>query len=245
MPECLPCARVDGFEGLRVIAEKYEAASRGHGASVGVRSANLRVAPGERLSVQTISEENLLRSFTGNPFRASGIKRLSLLELLWLQEKRLALLEREKIDEVGGFVIGRGEPVGCAAVAWTHLGASGRWLQARADGPALSVDAFRPRQFVDKGSGGEKLPVFSIQNVEKSVTVCLHQEFSGLPLIGGVDQDGRFGGIVIVEIMGSELEIPFQLAVIGIEGENAVGVEVVTWPNAAIEIRAGIAGSPE
>src|SRR5882724_6463475 len=245
MPERLPRPCLHGFEGLRVIAEKYETPGCGHGASVGVRSANLRVAPDERLSFQVVGEKDFLRSFTGNPFRASGIKRLSLLKLLWLQEKRLALLERKKIDEMGGFVIGRGKPVGGAAVAWTHLGASGRWLQTRADGLALSVNAFSPSQFVDKRSGGEELAAFSIQNVEKSVTVCLHQEFSGLPLIGGVDQDGRFGGIVIVEIMGSELEIPFQLAVIGIEGENAVGVEVVTWPNAAIEIRAGIAGSPE
>ena len=44
--------------------------------------------------------------------------------------------------------------------------------------------------------------------------------------------------------MGSFLEIPFELAGIGIERDEGVGVEIGAHAIAAVEIRRGIAGAP-
>src|SRR5208337_4553002 len=45
--------------------------------------------------------------------------------------------------------------------------------------------------------------------------------------------------------MWSELEIPFELAGLGIERENRIGVEIVAHAFAAIEVGTGISDGPE
>ena len=44
--------------------------------------------------------------------------------------------------------------------------------------------------------------------------------------------------------MRRELKMPFELAGVGIEREDAIGVEVVARTNGAVEIRGRIAGAP-
>jgi hypothetical protein len=47
-----------------------------------------------------------------------------------------------------------------------------------------------------------------------------------------------------VNVVRGELEIPFELAGLGVERENGIGVEIVADAFAAIEIGAGIADRP-
>ena len=96
----------------------------------------------------------------------------------------------------------------------------------------------------DKGNGGEKLSVGAIEDVKKSVTIRLEQQFSRLALINGIDEHGSFGGVIVVEIVGRELKIPFHLAGVGVDREDASGVEIVAGARPAVEIGGGIAGAP-
>src|SRR4029077_6499832 len=59
-----------------------------------------------------------------------------------------------------------------------------------------------------------------------------------------IEQNRSFGCVVIVEIVGSELEIPFELAGVGIQGEDTIGIEVVAGTRCSVEIGGGIAGAP-
>src|ERR1700730_5019739 len=103
-------------------------------------ASNLRISPRQRLRVQVVGKKYLLRYFAGNPRDAGRIKRLSRLKLLRFKKERFALLERQKVNKMRGLVVGRGEPVGGAAIARTHLGAGRGRLQTRTNRPPFGVD---------------------------------------------------------------------------------------------------------
>ena len=52
------------------------------------------------------------------------------------------------------------------------------------------------------------------------------------------------GGIPIVYVVGSELKVPLELAGIGIECEQRIGIEIVAAALVAFPVGAGVAGAP-
>src|SRR5262249_42719546 len=54
-----------------------------------------------------------------------------------------------------------------------------------------------------------------------------------------------FGCVVVIEIVRRELKIPFELASSRIEGQQAIGVEVIARPWVSIKIGCRIARAPE
>ena len=69
-----------------------------------------------------------------------------------------------------------------------------------------------------------------IQNVIEAIPVCEQHQFAGLALPVGIYQDGRLGCVQIEKIVRRELEMPLELAGIGVEGNEGVGVQVVAQP---------------
>lgn len=91
-------------------------------------------------------------------------------------------------------------------------------------GRPFGSTAFAPVQFVDERSGVEELAIGSVENVEKTVAVSLHEQMAGLPLLLQIHQHRGFVCVVVIDIVGRELEVPFELSGVGIEGEDARGV---------------------
>lgn len=97
---------------------------------------------------------------------------------------------------------------------------------------------------MEEGLAEEELAVGAVEDVEKAIAIGVKEEFAGLALVGGVDEDVGFGGVPVVGVVGGELVIPLELAVGGVEGEDGVGVEVVTAAIAVVGVRPGVAGGP-
>lgn len=53
-----------------------------------------------------------------------------------------------------------------------------------------------------------------------------------------------FVGIVVIQVVRSKLEVPFQLSGVGIERQNAICVQVVAWARLAHEIGRRVARRP-
>src|ERR1700687_2420924 len=117
-------------------------------------------------------------------------------------------------------------------------------LKVGTNRPSVGVDSFCPVQFLRELRGREKFAVGAVENVQKAVAVRFYQEFARLPLVHGIHENGSFRGVIVKKIVGRELEIPFEFAGLGIQGEYAIGIEIIAGPRPAIEIRSWVAGSP-
>src|SRR2546423_10139482 len=146
---------------------------------------------------------------------------------------------------MGGGIVRRRIPVCCADETRADQSSVGRWLSACENGPALRVNGFRPIQLFYERNGREEFPVGAIENVEETVAVGLDQQLSGLALVGNVEKNGSFRGVKVEKVVRSELEIPFELAGIGVEGENAIGIKIVAGAGRSVKIGRGIAGAPK
>ena len=83
-----------------------------------------------------------------------------------------------------------------------------------------------------------------VHAVEEPVPVGPVHQLSRLALPPRVDEHGDLYGVVVVRVVGSELEVPLQLPRIHVERHDAVREEVVAPPLSGVVIRAGIAGPP-
>src|SRR5207244_5925223 len=92
--------------------------------------------------------------------------------------------------------------------------------------------------------GSQKLAIRPVENVKKSVTVCLHQQVTNYAVLFGIQQDRSFSSVIVIHVMRGELEIPFQFTRIGIEGQHASGVEIVAGTRVSDKIRSCITGCP-
>ena len=61
---------------------------------------------------------------------------------------------------------------------------------------------------------------------------------------GRIDKKQRFSGIPIVEVMRSELVIPFEFSILSVEGDDAVGVQIGSVAIVAIGGREWISHCP-
>ena len=106
------------------------------------------------------------------------------------------------------------------------------------------IDAFRPVQLLNKALGLQKSSIRPVEDIIETVTIRLHQQLSGLSLVGRIYQHRCLIGIPIVRVVGRELEIPFELSCIGVQRDDAIGVEIIASAAASVEIWPGVAGWP-
>src|SRR5581483_1345592 len=110
----------------------------------------------------------------------------------------------------------------------------------RSLGAAVGADAAGPGEFLDEGLGDQDFAGEAVEDVEEAVAIALQEELAGLAAEVGVDKDGRFGGIPIVEVVRGELVIPLELAGGGVERDDGGGVEVVAFAFVAVVVGAGV-----
>src|SRR5262249_43032926 len=108
----------------------------------------------------------------------------------------------------------------------------------------LRIDALGPVHLLDRLRGFEKLPVDAIEGVCEAVTARMEQDLPILTVYPGVDENVAAGLVVVAVIVGRVLVIPPDLAGRGIEGDCAVGVEIVARTIACIKGRYRVAGAP-
>src|SRR5579863_236074 len=112
------------------------------------------------------------------------------------------------------------------------------------DGPALGVFGVAPGLLAVRG-GGNELSGGAIEQVEKSVAVGLRDEVFAAGLARRVYEDRHLGGIPVVLVVFGELEIPVELAGVGIERKQRVTVEVVACAPLTAIGRSRISRRPE
>ncbi len=147
-----------------------------------------------------------------------------------------AFFEGHEVVEAGVGGEGGGVPIG---------GVAGAAAGIFDDGTSVGGDARGPIDAVEEGLGEEELAGGPVEDVEEAVAIGMEQEFRGLALVSGVDQDVGFGGVAVFQVVRGELVVPLEGAGLGIEREDAVGVEVVAGAVAVVGVGPGIAGGPE
>ena len=85
-----------------------------------------------------------------------------------------------------------------------------------------------------EGLGEKKFAIGAIENVEKAVAIGLEEEFAGVAIEIRVEEHGNFSGVPIVKIEGRELEMPLEFSSVGVESEDAIGVEVIAFAAGAV-----------
>ena len=113
----------------------------------------------------------------------------------------------------------------------------------RLNRPSFCVQAARPVHFY-KRIPGEKLPGRAVKNIEETIAIGPHHQLACAAIPGSIDQYGNLDSVVVVWIVRCELEKPLELARVGIECEDGIGVQVVAGPLRRIPIGARVAGSP-
>src|SRR5262249_37954832 len=121
---------------------------------------------------------------------------------------------------------------------WIDEGTPRFWIE-----PIGSLGAVSPGHFA-KRFAIDELAVFAVEAIEVAVAVRLHNGFDLLAVLVEIDQHGFIDAVVVPDIMGTGLEVPFVGAVVGVEGQDTHGVEVVPLADVAIEVGTRIAHAP-
>src|SRR5206468_11860342 len=79
-----------------------------------------------------------------------------------------------------------------------------------------------------RGSG-DQLAGGAIQNVEEAIAIGLYDQV----LVSCIEHHRDLRGVPVMLVVLGELEIPFQLAGIGIEGEQGIAVQVIARASGA------------
>src|SRR5262249_40082051 len=108
----------------------------------------------------------------------------------------------------------------------------------------LRSNAFGPAPLAGILDGAEELAVLPVERVVETVAVGVDQELAVLAVDPAVDNDLRAGGVIVAVVVRGVLEVPLDLAGRGIEGDRAVGEEIVARPIRGIVARRRVAGAP-
>src|SRR5579859_126521 len=150
----------------------------------------------------------------------------------------------------GGVEPARARRVG-AVVPLTPTANAGTDKRGLADGRLVAaheipfgIDALDPVDIFGDGPGGNEFPVGAVD--DESIAALIHgeQQLARNAIHGRVNKHALEGGVEIPDIVRDLLVIPLELAGIGIERDDAVGVEVGAFAGIAIEISRGIADAP-
>ena len=87
----------------------------------------------------------------------------------------------------------------------------------------------------------KELAVGAIENIIIAVAIGLQRQLARLAFEGHVRKNDDLRGIIVVRIVRRVLEIPFQLAGIDIQRDNAIGIKIVAGPALAGPLRIGLA----
>ena len=154
------------------------------------------------------------------------------------------LLDRQ-VEPVRSRVVGRRHPIRRSGRGWADKVALQRRLHARhADRPAGLRQAAGPVQLVDERYALEKLTGLAVKNVVETVAVGMHQKLSWTAFVGSVDQNRDLYRIPIMQIVRRELKIPFELAAVGVQRDNRLGIKVVSSSRLAVEVRRRVPDAP-
>src|SRR5437660_1316814 len=178
-----------------------------------------------------ISRIDCKQNFLGMSVRgtlcARTVEGFTLGELLSFGEVEIAILQRHHIKQTGVRIVRRRKPIGSANDAGTDRRAFCAGKFPGRQGTARSIDSVGPGDFFKKGRRPQEFAIASVQNIEKAIWVRLQQQVTCASIFFDVHQHGRLIGIVVIDVVRSELEIPFQLAAGGIDGENACRIKIV------------------
>ena len=90
----------------------------------------------------------------------------------------------------------------------------------------------------------EEFSVRAIERVEIAIAIGLHNRLHCLPFDVEIDQHRIGHGVPIVRVMWRELEMPLELARVGIDRHQAARVQIVAGAHVAIHARPGVARAP-
>ncbi len=160
---------------------------------------------------------------------------------LWGGAENVALVAGRDVDQSGLRIIGGWHEVRGAKRSGTDRVSFERgFCVLISDRPAISIFRVAPGR-LSVGSRRDELAAGAIDYVEVSVAVGLGDQL----LFIGIDQDWDLGRVPIMLVVLGELEVPVQLAGVGVEREQGIGVEVVAGASFAAIRRRGISGGPE
>ncbi len=150
-------------------------------------------------------------------------------------------LELGDVDHAGLAAVGRRPIVGAAGVVRADVAArlvvvdvaalgidlqvAGRVVVDRLAG--LGVDALGPGDLAHVLDRLDELAVQPVEHVIEAVAARMGDDPAILAVHLGVDEDMGAGLVVVAVVVRRVLEVPFELAGGGIDGEQAVGVEIV------------------
>ena len=117
-------------------------------------------------------------------------------------------------------------------------------MAGRENRPALRAQSAHPVDFADERHAAEEPSVRPIEDVVDAVAIRLQQQLARLSVERRVEQDRHLERVPVVHIVRRVLEMPFHLAGVDVERDDAVGVEVVALAVVADEIGRRLSGAP-
>src|SRR5579871_2461556 len=226
-------------------AGEYEITSRRHDAGPGGRQDTVlpldlrggRVE-GDELSEALVGRELRARAETGHGLfgRGRAVFRLGV---------DAVLFAREGIEKPGQGTVAVGHPIGAAVDAGPNVDvAFGRRVVAGDQlGTAFVIEPLGPGLSY-KRLGGEEFAGLAIEHIKEAVAIGPQQQLARPAAKVGIDQDRHLRRVPIVQVMGRELEVPFEFSGIGIEGNDRAGIEIISEAHVAVGIRPRIARTP-
>src|SRR5262249_44492416 len=167
--------------------------------------------------------------------------------------------ERRNVDELGLLAVGGWPVIVAAGRGRAHL--LGLRARHRRGSPgidldilarvvidrlaSLRIDALGPVDVLEVGLDHEGLPVAALHGVEEAVARRVRDQLAVLAGDLAVDQNVRARLVIVPRVVRRVLEEPVHLAVVGIPGDHAVGVEIVAGPIVGVEHRHRVAGAPD
>src|SRR4029077_8264592 len=67
---------------------------------------------------------------------------------------------------------------------------------------------------------------------------------TGYSVLFDIKQHGSLIGVVVIDVVWCELEIPFQFSVVGVYGQNTSCIQVIAGPRITHKIGRCVAGGP-
>ena len=130
-------------------------------------------------------------------------------------------LVRAHVEKPCDGAIRWGRPIDAAREAGVdqRSRAEGRLLIGREDRAAVRIEPLGPR-FFHEGNAGDEFAVRAIEDVIETVAIREADELALLPIDLRVEENGRLIRIPIVIFVRRVLEIPFQLAGVGIDRDQ-------------------------
>src|SRR5258708_23869629 len=205
---------------------------------------DLGIAPHWFAIGQGVRHQSLLSAFIRGKFRAGVVVGLTWRKRIWFAEKQIAALKGDYIEKPSVGIVRRRKPIGGPVDAGADKSALRRWHSAGKYGSAGCVHTCGPVELLHKWRCCEKFAGDTIENVEKSVAVGLHQKVSGFAALFDIDEHWGFVGVKVIQVVRRELEIPLQLSCVRIQGQEASCIKVVAGAGISHKIGSGITGGP-